>query len=587
MPGRLADERRPVPEILRVGPGGVEGVAGPRGVTAELINLPNAFGDRAEQVAVGDGSERLGAPALHPLVIPVRDRHVDAGVVVGGRAKDHSLFAQAQPPGVVIGRADELEFRAIGAEAEEAHAERLLFRSPHHRGRVVVTLHRPDPVVEAVLEVADPAMGVPHAPAGKDHRPFVGDIVPRGVLEKDSLGSILHQHPATGEDERGGNREFLGEDGELVGPPVAVGVFTDLDLVAPLPAGLEFVRVVEGFTKPEAAPFIPVHGDWFASELALVDEQLDLEVFERLVVLLRLSRGDWLLHLGVGLALHAPLLARQVVRNLVPHLDVVEGGDILAGRRGGQPGERARVVVDRGGLGVATDRPQHSPLDQVLETGVAPGFFVVSPGGVEDPPLALGADPGVGLGSLAIDPAFEHDAVFVVVLVVHVRLIDAFEAVEALHDRMRGLVDAGAEQFETVPLELPTHQFDIPGRVEEAVGGTVQGDEPAAPLDIVEQRLLLSGGDLADVGVDHQSVEAGEGRGVEHLDVVGVLDFDPAFAQDGDQLRGTFGRAMMPTVAQEQHLDRRFGGVQRNRTRFQHAAHGEKHQPEHPPPTRT
>ena len=48
------------------------------------------------------------------------------------------------------------------------------------------------------------------------------------------------------------------------------------------------------------------------------------------------------------------------------------------------------------------------------------------------------------------------------------------------------------------------------GELQEAVRGAVERHEPAAAGDVVEQRLLLLGRDLVDVGVDDQGVVLGQ-----------------------------------------------------------------------------
>ena len=63
--------------------------------------------------------------------------------------------------------------------------------------------------------------------------------------------------------------------------------------------------------------------------------------------------------------------------------------------------------------------------------------------------------------------------------------------------------------------------------------------ESAAVLVVIEQRLLLLGGDPLGVGVDHQHVVFGEGRRVEVAHRLGVSDVDPASRQHRDGPEGT------------------------------------------------
>ena len=181
--GRAADERGAVPVLGRIPARGVQRVPRAGRVAAVMIDLPDAVGDRPEQVRVGDAAQLFGAPAADPFVVPVRDRHVDAGVGVGGAAEDQPLFADAQSPGVVVRRPDEFQLAAVRPEAEESHSERVGMRSAgdHRLGRIVA-LHGPDPVVQAVLEIAHPAVRVAHAPAADQHMPLVRSSVSVGVF---------------------------------------------------------------------------------------------------------------------------------------------------------------------------------------------------------------------------------------------------------------------------------------------------------------------------------------------------------------------------------------------------------------------
>ena len=77
-------------------------------------------------------------------------------------------------------------------------------------------------------------MGVAGAPAGEQHLADVGLAVAVGVLQEQRVGRLEDDHAAVGEEQAGGDVEPLGEDRELVGPAVAVGVLADRDPVAAL-----------------------------------------------------------------------------------------------------------------------------------------------------------------------------------------------------------------------------------------------------------------------------------------------------------------------------------------------------------------
>src|SRR5262245_31486528 len=181
------------------------------------IDLPYLVGDRLVLVAVGNAVEDGAAPAADRLVVPVGYRHVLARIAVGGRAKDDSLFAEAQAPGVVVRRAEELEVGdgrifafAFDLEAETSLAEAgYLLAVGEDRPRIVVPLHGPVPVVETVLEIAHAAVRIAHVPTGDQRLAQVGFIVAVGVLEVDCLAAILDNRPAAIEGDGRWNRKLI------------------------------------------------------------------------------------------------------------------------------------------------------------------------------------------------------------------------------------------------------------------------------------------------------------------------------------------------------------------------------------------
>ncbi len=169
--GRPVDEGGSVPILAGVLPGRVQRVTRCRRVSAMLIHLANVLGNRIKEISIRDRIEsQRRRPTAHPFVVAVGNRHVDTRVAVGGRSKDQTLFADPQPPSVVVCRSDELHFRAVGTKAKETLAKRLLRLALDFGCGVVVSLHRPDPIVQAVLEIADTAVRVTLAPTCKDHR---------------------------------------------------------------------------------------------------------------------------------------------------------------------------------------------------------------------------------------------------------------------------------------------------------------------------------------------------------------------------------------------------------------------------------
>ena len=66
-------------------------------------------------------------------------------------------------------------------------------------------------------------------------------------------GACVTIDAAVGEGEARRDAQLVGEDGELVGLAVAVGVLADDDAVAPLPRGLALVGVVDRLGDPQPA----------------------------------------------------------------------------------------------------------------------------------------------------------------------------------------------------------------------------------------------------------------------------------------------------------------------------------------------
>src|SRR5205823_3462026 len=160
---------------------------------------------------------------------------------------------------------------------------------------------------------------------------------------------------------------------------------------------------------------------------------------------------------------------------------------------------------------------------------------------VEDASLAVRPHPRPRLLAPPLLARFEDDAILLVVLRVDVGLVPALEAAETLHERMIGLRDRRAKSAGVVRVELSADEIDIRIRLDEAVRSAVDRDEALAGSDIVEQCLLLLGGDRRGVGVDQQAVEVGERFRIEGVDAVGVRDLDAARREDGLNLAEALG----------------------------------------------
>ena len=95
-----------------------------------------------------------------------------------------------------------------------------------------------DPAVEAEPHVARTGVRVAGPPAGEQDLADVGLVVAVGVLEEERVGGLGDDQAAVDVDHAGGDAQLVGEDRELVGLAVAVGILADLDPVAPLARGL-------------------------------------------------------------------------------------------------------------------------------------------------------------------------------------------------------------------------------------------------------------------------------------------------------------------------------------------------------------
>ena len=109
---------------------------------------------------------------------------------------------------------------------------------------------------------------------------------------------LMNDDAAVGERQARRDAQLVGEDGELVGHAVAVGVFADDDLVVALARRLHVVRIIDGDADPQPAALVPGHGDRLAAEVRLAGEELHLEAGRVLIVLHRLFGRQRLLHLG-------------------------------------------------------------------------------------------------------------------------------------------------------------------------------------------------------------------------------------------------------------------------------------------------
>ena len=125
--GRLGDERDAIPIRPGIRARRVEVMAGGRRVAAVHVDLPDVRRDVVRGVELRHGLIAGPAAGAHAraeprdvLEVAIRDRHVEARLVVRGRAKDVEGLGEAQSPGVVGGPGQELEAGAVGFEPVDA-----------------------------------------------------------------------------------------------------------------------------------------------------------------------------------------------------------------------------------------------------------------------------------------------------------------------------------------------------------------------------------------------------------------------------------------------------------------------------------
>jgi hypothetical protein len=176
--------------------------------------------------------------------------------------------------------------------------------------------HAPDPVVVTEADVAGRGVGVAHAPSLEEHLAFVGPVVAVGVAQEQGLAALDHDQAPVDAAESGRDGELVGEDRELVGLAVTVGVLADLDPVAPLAGFLQFVRVVDRLGDPEPSPLVEGHADRL-EDLGVGRPEVGLESLAQDDAFGRFGRRQRLLHPGDLLAFGAPALPGQVVGHRV------------------------------------------------------------------------------------------------------------------------------------------------------------------------------------------------------------------------------------------------------------------------------
>ena len=227
---------------------------------AVIIDLPHPLGHGIKLIRGRDALELVGRPAPHRLEIAVGNRQINARAAVGCRPEHQSLFAEADPPGVVARAAQEFELRAIRLEPVQSLTEpdRL---APHRSSKRRISDDAVDPVIQSISQVAGARVGIADSPPGEEHLLHVGPAVAVGVFEKERIGRLQDDHAAVEWQQAGGDIQSLGKDRELVGAAVGVGVFADRDPVAALAIPPLGIGIIRALGDPQPAAMVPVHAE--------------------------------------------------------------------------------------------------------------------------------------------------------------------------------------------------------------------------------------------------------------------------------------------------------------------------------------
>ena len=193
--------------------------------------------------------------------IAVRNGHVPAVRIVGSRAKYVARFVETHAPSVVGGACHPFDFGTVGSESKKCLAK-------FERVSVVfgfsvktrIAHAAPNPVVEAVVQIARPRVGVARAEATEQDFLFVGFVVAVGVFQEKQVRGLAHNQATVGKHHARRNTQPVGKVREFIGFAVVVGIFTNQNVVAAARV-FALIRVIfcNEYVKPPA--LVPTHGD--------------------------------------------------------------------------------------------------------------------------------------------------------------------------------------------------------------------------------------------------------------------------------------------------------------------------------------
>lgn len=184
-----------------------------------------------------------------------------------------------------------------------------------------------------------------------------------------------------------------------------------------------------------------------------------------------------------------------------------------------------------------THRPYNSVEEQLLESWIVPGAFVVARGGVENPPLPLFTHPGPGFAQIALDALHEDGPPLRVVISMDVGFVPRFKLRKARHHRVVGQHDARTKHTRFVALKTAAYKLDEIWTASKTGTCAVHWNKPMAAFHKFIERRKLFWGDFSVVGEEEDSVEFFEVLCIQRVNGCGVLKFNKfgreGIAQDG------------------------------------------------------
>ena len=581
MPRRLTHKSCSVPPLLRKCSRRIQRMTRTRSVTAKLIHLTHVLSHRLEQMSISNGANVTGSPATHLLVKTIGNRHECAGVMIRRGTKNQSLFADAQTPRVVVRRTHKLQIRHLRRiragkpESPETLAKRLS-RLPRSlrtvlRTAVVVTLHRPDPVVQPITEITHAPMSIPGSPARNQHLFQIRPVVPVSVLQINRLRRVLNHRTASVNHDRRGNRQTLGKHRKSVRHMVAIRILTDPN---PVPILTQLIRIVHGLTDPQPTTLVPVHRNRLGHKTALIRVQSQCHALRSHIVLHRLFDRQRLLHRRPRRSLDTPLTPRSIIRDLRPHFHIFKCSHVLTQLRHGRNRPRIPIHKRRDNADICTAGPANATLHQIRKTRVRPRPLIMPPRRIKHSTLPMSPRPRprltiLTLRLLTLQTILQYLPVLLVVQMMDVRLVPTAETPETLHDRMLRSDNLSPKDLTTMPLKLRPHQLHHLRIVPPAERRTVQRNKTLPARHKIQHRLRLHILDPIDVRIQYQTIKLTQHLRRQILHPIRILHADPTQLQHRCQLVKTLGRTMMPIVPHKQQLQ--ISGT--SRPRQQQTAH--------------